>query len=361
MKVLMVLTTPFNDYGIGSVIKNYLSEIKMKNNIQLLCASGITSSNAEFCKNMGYRVINLNASRLKKPLVYYYRLCKLIKTEKYDIIHVHGNSGTMYLEIHAAMAMGVQVRIAHCHNTSCKYKFIHYLFKNKLSKDMTVGLSCSENAGKWCFSGKFNVLNNAIKTVDFQFDEDARMKLRKQFNLEDKIVLLNVGRLSKQKNQMYMLEILPSLVKEMPNVVLVMVGDGEQKEELMKRSEALNISKHVKFLGKRNNIQKLLSMADLFVFPSIYEGLGVALIEAQANGLKCIASTEVPKEANVSGIVEYIPLINTSQWIKSIKTFFLNTAYNRSEMSKNSIIRIKQCGYDIEENSCSLLKIYSQE
>jgi glycosyltransferase involved in cell wall biosynthesis len=162
------------------------------------------------------------------------------------------------------------------------------------------------------------MLPNSIIPEKYHFNENSRKELRKELGIDEReLVLGNVGRLVPQKNQQFLIDLLPSLLKKLPNLLLALVGSGRLRKELEHKALDLGVDSHVRFLGVRTDVDKLYSVFDVFVFPSLFEGLPEALIEAQANGLACLVSTEVPRAARVTDKCSYLELVPET-WIDSI-------------------------------------------
>ena len=183
-------------------------------------------------------------------------------------------------------------------------------FSKKYATDY---FACSELAGRWLFGdktfeqGKVTIINNAIDLDKFKYDEKVRKEKRKELNInDDTLVVGHIGRFVAQKNHTFLIDIFSELHKKEKNSILLLIGQGPLIGEIKQKVETLGISDSVKFLGQRDDVNELYNAMDLFLFPSLYEGLGMVLIEAQANGLPCIASTEVPKNARVSKKISFV-------------------------------------------------------
>lgn len=358
-KVLMIITVPFDGYGIGMVVKNYTAQLNKEVDFDFVLCSGGSDENYQYIKDIGSQVVEIPANRLRNPIRYMKSLTNIIIENAYDVVHVHGNSGTMFFDIHAAKKAGIPIRIAHCHNSFCKFRILHYLLKPFLNQEITLGIACSKIAGKWVFSKDFIVMNNAINAEKYSFSELYREQIRTELNVKDRYVILNVGRLVEQKNQEFLLDIMPEIVAKKENTVLILVGDGVLEQKLRERSKELNISNNVFFLGKRNDVERIYSAADCFAFPSLYEGLGLGLVEAQASGLRCVASTNVPQEANVTEKVSYISLENVDEWVELLIKENCKSVNERQQISFDSCKSIKQKNYDIKEEAKKLKKLYT--
>lgn len=272
---------------------------------------------------------------------------------EFNVVHSHINENSSFV-LRAAKKANIQVRIAHSHLAGLPfdYKFPFRMYARLfLKKNASQFFACSDEAGEWLFGKNFArnnniiVLKNAIDTKEFRFSEETRDKVRKDLELEGKFVIGHVGRFNTQKNHDFLIDIFNEIHKEKKDTVLVLVGEGKLEDEIKKKVERLNLSNSVKFLGLRSDVANIMQAMDLFLFPSLYEGLGVVLIEAQAAGLKCITSTGTPKEADVSDSVDFLGLDKTaSEWANHILKYYRNNG------RKNNIEIITQKGYDVLTN-----------
>ena len=189
----------------------------------------------------------------------------------------------------------------------------------------------------------FERLKNAIDISQYKYDEDIRIAYRKKYGVEDKFVIGNVGRLQFQKNQLFLLDIFASVLKKRPEAILWMIGQGEDEEKIREKIQKLNLGTAVKMLGVRNDVPNLLQAMDVFVFPSVFEGLGIALLEAQATGLTCIASKDViPVEVKVTPQLQFVSLKESAEvWADRI----LNAEYCEK---RDTLFQLAmKAGYDI--------------
>ena len=356
-KILVIMTTPFDGYGISVVVKNYCYSLKEIVDFSFLLCSGYSNGEFSFFENNLFDVFVPKYSRNRHPLLYKKWLKSFLKNNHYDVVHAHGNSGTLYFEMSAAKKANVRIRIAHCHNASCKYKVLHYLLKPLLNKLATVKIACSDLAGKWLFNKGFSVLNNSIYSECFVFSSNMREEYRKKLNIQNDKVLLNVGRLHEQKNQLFLIEVMKKLVAKDASYKLIIVGDGPLKDTIEARIKLLGLGDNVLLVGKANNVNDYYSSSDLFLFPSSYEGFGLVAIEAEASGLGVLASKNVPVEIKVTDDVTFLDL-EENIWAAEIERFFNGEIKNRSRLSESSISIIKNRNYDIVENCGKLLDIY---
>ena len=277
---------------------------------------------------------------------------------EYKILHSHIRSyASVFLPI--AKRHNMQT-IIHSHNTS-NGKGIAALAKKYLQRSLRKKadyfFGCSTESGKWLFgnkivaSDKFFIINNAIDTNCFTYDKEKIESIKESFGLKDEVVLSHVGRFHPQKNHEFLIDILNDLIKTNDNYRLLLIGDGDLKETIVKKVEDLNIKKYVIFTGIRSDVNQLLMMSDCFVFPSKWEGLPVSVIEAQAAGLQCLLADNITKEVKISDLVTYIPIDKGTQpWIDKIQ----NTDFHKKDV-KSDII---SAGFDVNETAKWLTKFY---
>ena len=267
---------------------------------------------------------------------------------EYQIVHAHMNCMSS-LPLYYAKKAGVPVRISHAHNTDTPHNVkypIKIYWKYKIPNVATDLFACSAEAGKWMFNGNsFLVLHNAIITERFLFDETKRENVRKRLQLEDSFLVGHVGNFIKQKNHVFLLKIFREIIRMRRNAKLLLVGEGHLQYQIQCLAKKYGLSDAVVFYGMSDNVGELLSAMDVFVLPSFYEGLPVALVEAQASGLKCYVSDVISDGGDVTNNVERIGLKEKpSIWASRI--IVSGNHYNRFGRGED-IIRGR---YDISEN-----------
>jgi len=292
-----------------------------------------------------------------------YRETKAILARKeWSVIHVHGNAAIYTLPLKLAKKFGYPCRIMHSHNVKAQksvFSLIHMCSRKQLSRTATHRLACSSAAGKWMFGNKScQVFHNAIDVTAYGFDPEIRQVIRKTCGLEEKFVVGHVGRLAAQKNHGFLLETFKAFRSHRPDSVLMLVGDGELEPEVKAKAEELGILDSVLFMGRRSDVGSLMSAMDLFVLPSLYEGLGIVLVEAQCNGLPCLVSREAcHEEVKVyPELLSVLPLsAGENVWAEHIQKISLE-ARNRSV----DLDVLKSCGYDMKTEITILEDLYLQ-
>ncbi len=278
---------------------------------------------------------------------------------EYKVVHSHVRS-TASIILKIAKKFGL-ITISHSHSTS-NGKGIKALIKKFLQRNIVKYsdncFACSKNSGEWLFgkeivnSNKFKVVPNAIDTDNFAFDKRARNDIREELGIQDNFVIGHVGRFSGMKNHAFMLDLLPAILKEKENSIILFVGDGELKKQIEDLVRDKGLEKNVKFLGLRSDVPKVLSAFDCFLFPSVWEGLPVAVIEAQANGLPVIMSDVITDEVKITNLVTKISLEDSKEkWVTEI----VNSARDIDNKRKDEIAK---SGYEIQSSSKTLQEIY---
>lgn len=346
--------------GVEAVVMNYYRHIdRTKLQFDFICDDDSTNIPYEEIEKLGGKVILIPP--YQKVFKYHKELKRLLKEGNYKIVHSHINTLSVF-SLFAAKAAGVPVRIAHSHSTTNKKEKKKNLLKQILrpfSKLFATDyMCCSELAGRWLFGnkeydkGNVYLLNNAIDLDKFKYDEKIRKEKRKELNIsDDTLVIGHVGRFVQSKNHRFLIDVFNEVNKQNENSILLLVGQGPLMEEIKKKVKLLGIEDSVIFLGQRNDINTLYQVMDLLLFPSLYEGLGMVLVEAQVSGLSCITSTEVPTIVDVTANLEFIDLnANLSIWVSKC----LNCCQQRRDNRKI----VANYGYDITKETKILEKYY---
>ena len=273
---------------------------------------------------LGGKIYRLSFMEDKNIFKYYRDLNMFFKKHKeYKIIHAHmGSLGGIYLNI--AKKHGVSIRIAHSHGASHLNTLKGYMkfFMNKSFKyKANIHWACSTEAGVYMYGNKiqFELIPNAINVKKFQYNETSRKKIREELNiLDDEFLIGHIGRFNLQKNHRFIIKIFKEIVKIEPKTKLVLVGVGNLQEEIKQEVIKQEIENKVIFLNERSDVADIYSAMDLFILPSLFEGLPVSGIEAQASGLNCIFSENVSRETNITNLVKNISLNNEILWIDTI-------------------------------------------
>ena len=245
---------------------------------------------------------------------------------EYKIIHIHTTYAIMYIDAKIAKSLG-RIIVMHSHNSGANWKhsLVHYFFKSKLSSISDYKIACSAIAAKWMYSSKYQkdvcIWKNAINLESYCFDVDKRNCIRSRYNVRDKIVIGNVGRLSYQKNQKLLIKIFYQILKHYPDCVLWSIGDGEERTYLEKQVYELNLSNNVRFWGSQSNVNEFMMAFDVFVLTSRWEGLGIVLVEAQATGLPIVVPDCVDNSVQITNNIYVVnSYSNICEWMKKVQS-----------------------------------------
>lgn len=287
---------------------------------------------------------------------------KIIKEGKYDVVHCHQDyHGAEVISI--AKRLGVKNIVSHSHIAyvpeNMLSKMRRYISSKIVIKKATHYAACTNDAARWLFgkradNGEVTVVRNAIQPDKFDFDAKVRESKRKQLNIEDKIVIGNVGRFAVQKNHTFLIDIFSEIKKINTDTVLLLVGDGPLQVEIEKKVLECQLGDSVIFLGARDDVPELMQAMDVFLFPSKFEGLGIVLIEAQAAGLGCVISDKIPVDVLLTEKMRVLSLEKSAKiWAETT----MEVARMPRESQLDSII---QGRYDIRREYKALEDFYIQ-
>ena len=301
----------------------------------------------------------INPFSLKGMFQYNKELSSFFKKHtEYTIVHSHMNTFSGII-LSVAKNAGVNIRIAHSHATGISNPIrrpMGIIAKHFGEDAITNSFACSRDAAKWNFnktSEKTYIFKNTIDIEKYRFSKKTRMLYRNKLGLKNKHVVGHIGRFDKIKNHSFLIDIHAKLIKKQENTVLLLIGEGPLLTYIQKKVHDLNIDNSVIFLGNRNDVEKLLCAMDLFILPSINEGLGIVAIEAQTSGLPCFVSDALPPETKVSSLLNYLPLSKgTDYWASYIQEKI--TSRNRD----NAYIEVKKQDYDIKKSAEWLKNFY---
>ncbi len=291
---------------------------------------------------------------------------KSLKKNNVDIMHVDASSPYDVIIAISAKIGGVKTVIMHSHNDNFEKdankirNFLMPVFKLLIPFFTDYYIACSSTAAEFMFPQRvlkketILILKNGIMAEKYIFDENIRNDVRNKYNISDKFVVGHVGRFVEQKNHDFLIDIFNSVVKMEPNSVLMLIGTGDYEERIKKKVDDLKLGDKVIFVGTSHEVNKLMNAMDVFVFPSLFEGLGMVAVEAQASGLPTICANTIPLEAKVSDLFEQIDLNASPQiWAEKILA-----KKNTSKERHNMYDFVSKAGYDVKESAKILEKQY---
>ena len=280
-----------------------------------------------------------------------------IEHPEYKILHSHVRSyASLYIPI--AKKFGLKT-IIHSHSTS-NGKGLIALFKYFLQLPLRYQadylMSCSSIAGEWLFGKKackkenYIFVPNALNLADFRFNEQARNDIKAEFNIEGKFVIGHVGCFKKEKNHTFIIDVFNEVVKTRKDAVLFLVGDGNMRADIEQKVKELALENEVIFTGVRGDVNKLIQAMDVFIFPSLWEGLPVTVVEAQTAGLECFISDVITKDVCVTQLVKPISLNCFDSWVNSL----LNATGDRV----NVLEALSKSGFDMKDTAKKMADFY---
>ena len=347
--------------GVEAVIMNYYEHIdRTKVQFDFIVHNDNKIDITQKVEAMGGKVYKVTPY-YKNPIAFMWDIYKVIKRHHYLIVHSNMNTLSAF-SLFAAWAAGAPVRILHNHSTSSpgetKRNIMKFMLRPFARLFANHYLACSRLAGEWMYgrkmmdSGKVTIVNNAIDLKKYAFNPQKRNLLRKELGLADEFVIGHVGRFMFQKNHEFLIDVFAEAYKKNPHMALLLVGDGPLRPAMEEKVRKLGLTDHVKFLGLRNNVQDFYHVMDILVLPSHYEGLPVVGVEAQANGLPCLFSTKVTKEAHLTHLAQFWDLEKgASKWAKEIISI-------KCERNKKAEEELRQAGFEIDKEAEKLVKFY---
>lgn len=363
MERILILITSLDRGGAETMIMNYYRHMdRSKVQFDFLVNRPKEGAYEKEILNLGGRIYRmgpmypLQFHKYKRDFRNFLR-----QHPEYRIIHSHLEERS-YFPLRIAKEENIPVRIAHAHNEytgfDAKTLFRNY-FRFRLRPYPTHRFACSETAGRWLYGstavnkGSIQIIPNAIEGGLYTYSLETRNRIRSRLKISDDTLLIgNVGRLAPQKNQMFLLDVLKIVLNKGVDAKLLIVGAGDLYASLVQKATDLGVFHNVIFTGSVSNVPDYLQAMDLFAFPSLYEGLGMALIEAQASGLPSIAANTVPTSANISNTVQYLPVADSHIWANTIAQIPVGT---RNAVDKDMLI---SNNYEITEAASRLQDFY---
>lgn len=358
-KTRILIKTSLSFDGVASVTINYFKNMP-KNRIKVdfaVCnaSNQIREDFVEYIESCGSKIIVL-PQPYKNIFTYSRQMRKCLKIGRYNIIHINGNSGNMLIDVLLAMFCGVKVRITHCHNTRCKFKLLHYLFKPFLNLMVSDRLACSNAAGRWLYNNKsFKIIQNGINFDNYKYCKESRKCIRQKYELSDKLVLCHVGFFYEVKNHTYLIDIFEEVTKIQPKSTLLLIGSGVLLNNIKDKVAKLGLENKVIFVGNTTEVEKYYSASDVFVLPSKFEGLPLVLIEAQASGLPCVIADNITREVDITGKVTSLSIrCEAKIWAEKVIDISGNNSRDKIQYKENAKM------FNIKKNSLELGEFYKR-
>lgn len=353
-KRILQVVTYMGRGGIETMLMNYYRHMdRTKVQFDFLVHRDFNADFDDEIKALGgriYRVPPMNPLKLS----YWKALDVFFREHPYEVIHCHLNykSGVV---LAAAKKAGIPVRIAHAHTAGMSAgfsKLARMLMKPLIPKTATHFLACGKNAGDAIFGNcSYTLIPNALDAAALRFSPECRHKMRQKLGLSDEYTIVHVGRFGREKNHSFLLDSFVNVLKQEPSAKLLLAGDGEMRTTIEEKAARLLPAGSVRFLGVRKDIPELLQAADVFVFPSHFEGLPVTMIEAQAAGLPCAMSNRITSECIMTNLVKVLPIDDPKVWAEAILSM-------KNVPRTDRLTEIQASGYDITAAAEKLTHFY---
>lgn len=347
-----------NAGGVKTVVMEYYTHINREQvQFDFIVDDDSLDVDGEEIQKMGGRVFLV--PRYQKLIPYIASLYHIFQREKFQIVHARINTLNVF-PLFAAWLAGVPVRIAENLTTSHpseKKTFLKKCLRPFQGVFATHRMACSEHCARWMYGPNYQrrgvkIFKTAYSVEKYGYQPQVREEQRARLEVQDCFVVGNIGRLAPQKNQMFLMEIFAELVKEEPRARLLLIGDGPLRDELEQWARQLGVYEKILWLGTQKEVWSYYQAMDSFVFPSLYEGLGIVVVQAQNSGLPCIVSDQVPLEANITGSLRFLPLsASVQEWAEAILS-------KRGMQRRDQSDKVKKAGYDIRQSAIELAAYY---
>lgn len=354
-----------NPGGVESFIINYCKELCGKIDFDFLTYN-VKPAYFDTIKSMGANVYTVTGKREnlfknRKQLKQFFDK----RGKDYDVIWLNLCELSSIEPLIFAKKSGIKKRIVHSHNTqnmsSRLASLLHKFNKKQIAKYATDFWACSKEAGDFFFSDvpvkKVVIINNAVNVEKFKYNSEQRKKYREMLDMSNRLVIGHVGRMHRQKNPFFVLDIFAKILTLQANAVLLWVGTGELFSDIKKKAIELGIDKSIIFAGARKDVNDLMQSMDVFLLPSLYEGFPVVLVEAQASGLPCLVSNTVTEQVKILESCRMLDLKDGADlWAESAINVGSMSVRRQEEWEK-----VQKAGYDIKQEAEKLVYLLEDE
>lgn len=366
MKKILVFAPTAPSTGITQYILNILSELKSADAV-IDILSFRNDRLKKWTEENGTEYFELDISMYKHPFLYR-RFLRDVFSRGYDAVHFNLSSISTLTIFKYAKRCGVKKIIMHSHSSFTDlasrlrrtvFSNLHKLLRSFANTYYDVKCACSVPAAEWMYGKKSArgalILNNAVDTSKFAFNAEFADEIREEYGVKTKYLIGHVGRFTVQKNHTFLIDTFSELCKIRSDCTLMLVGNGEFLENIKNKVKELNLNEHVIFVDFQEDIYKYYSAMDLFLMPSLFEGLPITLIEAQANGLSALVSDAVTKECDLTGLTEFYPLsAGERQWAQKVSEM-LETGRKNNEDVAN---KLEKSGFSLLGQAKVISKLY---
>lgn len=349
--------------GKKNLVMEYYRHID-RNQVQFdfICDADSNSIPVDEIETLGGRIYKITP--YQNIIANFFQIFKICKKNKYPIIHGYNSTMNIFAML-ASKCAGIPVRVNECISMGHKddrKNIVKNLLKPFSKCFSTYYLANGEECGKWQFGedafnhNKVKIFKTVIDTNKNKFDEELRNSTRKEFNIENNIVIGHIGRLTEQKNTLFIIDVFYEILQKEPSAKLLIIGDGNLRTQMLNRIKKYSIEENVLYLGRREDIQKFYNAMDCFLLPSLYEGLPIVGVEAQCCGLPVFFSTEIPAESSPCDDLGFFwNLSESAEWWGN--QILEKVKYAMPRRTDHSAI-VKKVGFDSKEEADKMLKFY---
>ena len=361
--------------GATLVEYNFAKTLKDKYVFDWLVFEKEGNDRADIFEELGGKVYIFDHERRKNKILNRITelkdLRKFFREHPYDIVHIDTDTLRMDGVLYCAKKEGVKRRVIHSHNAKLEkikkgldqFAFVRNFRRRLIAKWATDYLACSKLAAEWMFprklveDGKYLLVKNGIDGQRFLFDEDIRRDVRLELGLSDDQKLIgHIGRFSEQKNHAFLVNMFKIASDKDPNLRLLLIGNGELRDEIISKINEYGIADKVTHISSTDKAANYLFAMDVFILPSLYEGLPLTSLEAQASGLPTLMSDTITTEAKITSLAEYLPIDDPNVWADKL----ISTEKKDKNERINANIELKESGFEINDAAETLAKIYGE-
>ncbi len=313
-------------------------------------------------RSLGCRVVE-TPDRRTDTASYARYLLSLIRSECYDVVHVHGSSSVMGIELRIAQLAGVKLRIAHSRNTRTDDPKRDRMLRPLFLRSWTKALACGEDAGKWLFGdAPFEVVHNGVETGRFSFNPVLRREMRKRLGIGASLAVGFVGNINYVKNQRFLLEAFSEVLRRGVDARLFIVGDGPDREDIEAVSSEERFGGRITITGRVSNVSDIVQAMDVMALPSLFEGLPNVVLEWQASGVPCVVSDAVTRECAVTCLVSFLSLdAGAAAWADALLEAVTDDSASeklRLQSSVSACSALASAGFDADAMAHRMREIY---
>ena len=354
-RILIVPTLGLGLEGITTVIYNYIHAMDRQDlQLHFLTYGNLQPVLRDRFSALG--TINFVSDRKQSTAAYVKDYIRLLREQRFDVVHIHGNSGTMAIETVLAKLCGVPRVLIHTHSTKTDHPMVNAILKYPMMLFADERIACARGSGAWLYgSWKHTVLNNAIDLGRFSYDPACRAECREEFGIRNEFLVGHIGHFSTPKNHFFLIDIFAAFHKRKPDAKLLLAGDGPDFDAVVEKVRQLQLQDSVIFTGRRSDVERLYQAFDVFLMPSRWEGLPLVLLEAQTAGLPVVASDRITKDVQCAPDFWYLSIEEDPKvWAEKLR----EVSEKKVDRTADTAQLLREHGFDIRTEAGRLLELY---